>query len=160
MAERTLLLYVHLLSMAAVVGGSLFMTFILTPLARKVLGERERMQLLAAVLKRFHPFLLLCYGLLLVSGAWMVTDVKIASGVNYFKTYGGILIWKLGLVFAALMVASYQFFGLGTGIVYAVENNLELKDAMRRLQRLWHASLANLAILFAVVYLGLRLSRG
>ena len=89
----------------------------------------------------------------------MLTQYKIASGVNFFRAYGDILIIKLGLVFLAMMIASYQFFGLGTGIVHTIENGLDTKGLPSKFKRLRYAAMLNIAVILVIIYLGLRLSR-
>ena len=117
----------------------------------------------AGVIKKFHPTELLCYGVALMTGAWMITRFKIDAGVNYFMEYGKPLGFKLILVFILMMVACGKFFGLGTGIVYLVEEGGSSPESQaeisRKLKVLMILSWTTIAFLLITIYMGLYLAR-
>jgi len=153
------LAFMHVVSISLLVGSSVFFSVILLPISQSVLSQGDYYKLLGRIIKRFHPLLLLCYGLALMSGLWILTRYKIVSGVNYFQEYGNILIAKFSLAFAAIMVSCYQFFGLGTGIVYAMEEGLDTADFPKKIRLMRMTSGITIAIFAALIYLGLALSR-
>ena len=153
------LAFVHLLAVIGGLGGSFFMVFILSPVAKKNLDQEKFQLLIGNLIRRFHPFVLGCYGVLILTGAWMLTRYKIDAGINYFDEYGTLLFAKLGLVFVAIMIACYQFFGLGTMIVAMIQGEIDKKDLPKKLKLLRLTSLINFCILLTVVFLGLALTR-
>ena len=153
------LAFLHLTAVIGGIGGSFFLVFILSPVAQKLFQKDQYHKLIARVITRFHPFYLGCYGFLVLTGAWILTRYKIDAGVNYFHEYGNILFAKLALVFFAILIACYQFFGLGTLIVAMAEGEVDSGDMPKKIRLLWITSWINLVILLGTVYLGLALTR-
>lgn len=153
------LVFFHVLSLAVALGGLVFLAVILSPIAQGALPPADYQKLLAKIIRRFHPLLLLCYGALIMTGAWLVTGRKIQAGVNYFQSFGQLLGLKLILVFVSIMIACYQFFGLGTVIVAMVEGEAAPENLPAKLNRLRLTSVLNALVLLIILYMGLALSR-
>ena len=158
------LVFFHVLAVIAALGGSLFLMFVLFPVAQTSLDEKQYLKFMAQVIKRFHPWLLACYGALILTGAWIITRYKIDAGVNFFNEYGKLLAIKLALVFLLVLVSSYQFFGIGTQIVYLVEGEnadpvAHAGEIKAYLQRLRLTSWISLGLFLVIIYLGLAISR-
>ena len=154
-----LLIFFHILPIMIALGGNFFVVFILSPIVKDTLDVALQQKLIARVIRKFHPLELLCYGVSLMTGAWLITRYKIASGIHFFSEYGTSLGIKLGFVFVLLMVACGKFFGVGTGLVYIVEEGdaeakAELPKKMKTLQNLtWLTILFSIATILSGLYL-------
>jgi putative copper export protein len=160
--EGMFLALFHLIGVVVAVGGLVFLVFIFLPVADDDFSKKERHRMVAKAIKRFHPLLLLCYGLLILTGAWMITRYKIDAGVNYFSEYGRPLIFKLTLVFLSILLSCYQFFGLGLPILYAVEeayDSFDKKALESKITQMRWVALANIVLLIFIIYLGLVITR-
>ncbi len=105
--------YLHLLSALIYLGGMVFIGGFLVPSARR-LGEAGRtLEAIGQVLKIVHPILLGSLGLLIITGAAMLTSLKAALGSRYFSQLITTLGPKLFVVFILTLLSSYQFFRLG-----------------------------------------------
>jgi uncharacterized membrane protein len=107
------LAYLHVVSALIFLGGMVFIAGLLVPSARR-LGEAGRtLQTIGQVVKIVHPVLLASLGILIVTGAAMLTDLKAALGSRYFSQLFAALGSKLLVVFILALLSSYQFFRLG-----------------------------------------------
>jgi len=105
--------YLHVVSALIYLGGMVFIAGLLVPSARR-LGEAGRtLQTIGQAVKIVHPVLLASLGLLIVTGAAMLTNLKAALGSRYFSQLFAALGPKLLVVFILALLSSYQFFRLG-----------------------------------------------
>ena len=108
-----LLLYVHLLAALLYLGGMVCVAGLLIPVARRLPEGRVTMRAVVQLVAILHPVLLAALGVLIVTGAAMVTDLKVALGSRYFSQVFATLGPKLLVVFILALLNAYQFFGLG-----------------------------------------------
>jgi len=159
------ILYGHLTFACFLIGGMAFFSILVKSL-RGRLSPEEFAGEVVSILRFYHPFILLCVGVLIMSGAWYLTGLKIAMGPSFgviFVPLG----FKLGVVFLIVMGLSFQFFALGlrltrgTGpagngrpITEGTDERLRLIRAVER------ANIVNLIFALAAVFLGLSMSKG
>jgi uncharacterized membrane protein len=105
--------YLHVVLAVLYMGGMLFIGAFLIPAARRFREARRTLESIAQVVRVVHPISLASLGLLILSGAAMLTDLKAALGDRYFGQLFSTLGPKLLLVFILALLNSYQFFGLG-----------------------------------------------
>lgn len=143
-------------------GSAFYFAFGAVPMANR-LPEPERLQSLRRNVKFYHLTFLLTMSCMVVTGAWRLTDYKIALGMQYFNDISTVLIIKLLLFFAVYILAAYQSFGLalrltGTGEkAMSDEVPAELVDGI--VGRMRSIAVLNLFLMAAVAYMGLMLSR-
>src|SRR5262245_18972271 len=111
-----LLILLHLLPWTVAVGVAFYFAFAAVPLANRFLSWEERLKTLKRHVKFYHVTFLLTMSLMVVTGAWRLTDYKIALGTQYFADVSTVLIVKLLIFFAVYLLAAYQSFGLGLRI--------------------------------------------
>jgi hypothetical protein len=133
-------------------------------------GAESGTRLIVAGMRAFHPFYLACVGVLIVSGGFYLTRLKVGLGAEYFPRLLAVLGTKLLLVFALAMLASYQCFGVGLPL----ERSLLAPEAdgapgpagpelLRRqaamVRRLRGCALVSVVMLMVIMYLGLSMGR-
>ena len=109
----SVLSYLHLVLALLYLGGMVFTGGVLIPSARGLRDGRKSLRATSQVVKVLHPVLLGSLGLLILTGAAMVTSLKAALGDRYFSQLFATLGPKLLVVFILALLNSYQFFGLG-----------------------------------------------
>ncbi len=160
-----LILYAHLAFACFFIGGMTFFSILVKSLRRRLTPEEFAGEVVS-ILRFYHPFILICMGVLIMSGAWYLTGLKAAMGASFGRIFVPLAL-KLGVVFLIVMGMSFQFFGLGlrltrgTGpagngrtIGDTTEERLGLIRAVER------ANAANLILGLAAVFFGLSLSKG
>ena len=165
-------LLVHLTAAGLALGGMAFFGGIYIPRLRRAAagGPEGSARLIVAGMRAFHPFFLACVGVLIVSGGFYLTRLKVELGAEYLPRLLVVLGTKLLLVFVLAMLASYQCFGVGLPL----ERSLLLSegdgassgqdaDLARRqaalVRRLQGCALANVVLLIVIMYLGLSMGR-
>ena len=109
----SVLSYLHLVLALLYLGGMVFTGGVLIPSARGLRDGRKSLQATSQMVKVVHPVLLGSLGLLILTGAAMLTTLKAALGDRYFSQLFATLGPKLLVVFILALLNSYQFFGLG-----------------------------------------------
>jgi uncharacterized membrane protein len=155
----------HLVAAALYLGGTLTLGAAVLPAFRGE-GDAGRRATLARILRVAHPVSLASLGILVLTGAGGVTALKEAYGAQFAARWFGPLGLKLLLVFILLLVASYEFFGLGLRLTRAAareaagEEGLAPEVHARLVARLQSVALANGLLGAAASILGLVLARG
>ncbi len=108
--------FAHLLASMVYLGGSWFLGAALIP-ALSTATPEQRVRVVAAVIRWYHPTSLAALGVLVMTGAFALTSAKAALGPEYFPRLFMLLGPKLLLAFVLVMLSSYQFFGLGLRLV-------------------------------------------
>ncbi len=108
--------FAHLLASMVYLGGSWFLGAALIP-ALSTATPEQRVRVVAAVIRWYHPTSLAALGVLVMTGAFALTSAKAALGPAYFPRLFTLLGPKLLLAFVLVMLSSYQFFGLGLRLV-------------------------------------------
>ena len=161
--------YAHLVLALVYVGGMAFTGGLLIPAARRLREPVAALEWTGQAIKILHPILLACLGLSIMTGAGMLTELKVVLGGRYFDHVFSTLGPKLLVVFILALLNSYQFFGLGLPLSRSIpevaegptgmpqEQMTALLTLMGRLQRCAWAA----AVLAGVAgVLGLALRRG
>ena len=161
--------YLHLMAAVLYLGGMAFVGGLLIPVARRLRGGRKTVEAIGHLVKIVHPVSLAALGLLIMTGAIMLTDLKIALGGRYFSQLFATLGPKLLVVFVLALLNSYQFFGLGLRLTRSIAQEAEGQTAVTEEQvaamlptvgRLQRCAWTSIALGAAAVYLGLAMGHG
>ena len=110
--------WVHLLAVAAYLGATLAVALVFLPAAEAVEDPALQRRVLARGLRPYNVLSVGALGVLVISGASGLTDLKAMLGPDF-----GRLLWrlvgKLGLTFVLINVATYLSFGLAHRLVRA-----------------------------------------
>ncbi len=112
MLTTQLLVFVHLLALAAFFGAQFAMLYMLPPIAQQASDEAGRRAILIQGFRFYNPFTLAMLGVLVITGAMRLTDLKAAMAAGYYARIGGLLAFKLTLVFLLIFIQTYVTFGL------------------------------------------------
>lgn len=110
--------FVHLLALAAYLGSTLAVALVLLPAAEELKDAALQRRVLARALRPYNVLSIGALGVLVISGASGLTDLKATLGPAF-----GRLLWpllgKLTLSFVLINVATYLSFGLAHRLVRA-----------------------------------------
>jgi hypothetical protein len=157
-----LLILFHLVPWTLGMGSAFYFAFAAVPLANRLPGP-ERLLALRRNVKFYHITFLLTMSLMVITGAWRLTDYKIALGTQYFNDVSNVLIVKLLIFFAVYILAAYQSFGLALRLTGTGEKAMEdevpaaLVDGV--VHKMRSIAVLNLFLMTATAYVGLMLSR-
>ena len=159
------ILYGHLVFACFFVGGMLFFSLLLRSL-RGRLRPDEFVGEVALILRFYHPFMLICMGVLIMTGAWYLTGLKMAMGPAFGRLFVP-LGMKLGAVFVLIMGMSFQFFALGLRITRGIGpagNGRPIGDTTEERLRVIRAvewtNLVNIFLGLITILFGLSLGKG
>jgi len=158
-----LLILFHLLPWALGMGAAFYFAFISVPVANKLLEGEKRLQFIRWNIKYYSPFFLLMMSIVVVTGAWRLTDYKVVLGIQYFHDVATVLIVKLALFLVVYLLAAYQSFGLGLRVTgqgdQAMEDSVGAEVVDRVFKKMRIITIINLIFMSAAAYVGLELSR-
>jgi len=106
------LTWLHLCAMAAYVGAQFAVIYMLIPTAETAPNEAARRSSLIAGFKFYNPFTIAVLGIVVISGATRLTDLKASMKFDYFARIGSALELKLALAFVLIFIQTYVTFGL------------------------------------------------
>lgn len=161
--QSYLLILFHLVPWALGMGAVFYFAFVAVPIANRMLTGETRLKFIRWNIKYYSPFFLLMMSIMVITGAWRLTDYKVVFGLEYFSKISTVLIIKLLLFFVVYILAAYQSFGLGLRVTgqgdKAMEDPVEasLVDGVFSKMRL--IAIINLIVMTATAYVGLILSR-
>jgi uncharacterized membrane protein len=112
MSSGQFLMWIHLCAMAAYVGAQFAVIYMLIPAAATAPTEAARRASLIAGFKFYNPFTIGVLGVIVISGAMRLTDLKASMKFDYFARIGSALELKLALAFLLIFVQTYITFGL------------------------------------------------
>jgi putative copper export protein len=153
-------LWLHVLSLATYFGTTVAVVLMILPLARAEPDPAARRRLLARTLRVYNPLVIAALGVLLMTGAFNLTSYKAALRGVFFSELGHLLMWKLGLSFALIMLATYSVFGLGHRLVRAEQwqEPVEAEKEAGIMRRLMGTLIVALLLTAVIAVLGLRLA--
>lgn len=112
MDRADLLLWVHLLAISAYFGAQFALIYMLLPAAEQAGDEQRRRAALIAGLRFYNPFTIAMLGVVVITGAMRLTDVKAELKFDYFSRVLAPLGVKLALAFLLIFIQTYLTFGL------------------------------------------------
>ena len=150
---------IHLLAMAVYVGTTLALVLMLLPAAEAVDDPGVQRRLLARGLRLYNVLSVGALGVLVISGASQLTDLKAHLGPAYAA-----LLWplveKLTLTFVLINVATYLSFGLAHRLVRAELGQLPVEPEKQAgmIRRMRSAGWFGIALAAWTTWIGLALA--
>ena len=147
----------HIISLTLHIGFVAALWLVLLPALREDSLRRSRVDLLVRVLRVYNPAQIGLLGILTLTGASRITDLKALHGASYAQEFGAALAVKLLLAFFVIMLGTWQCMGIAHRFVRLHESPEGVTDdgvdaVLRRLER---SSVVMLAFLAATVWAGL-----
>jgi uncharacterized membrane protein len=106
------LIWIHVLGWAAYFGAQFAVIYMLMPAAETAGDEAHRRAILITGFKFYNPFSIGVLGIVVITGAMRLTDLKAEMQFDYFARIGEPLALKLGLAFLLIFLQTYITFGL------------------------------------------------
>ena len=98
--------------MSAYFGAQFAVIYMLLPVAEQAGDESRRRAALITGFKFYNPFTIAMLGIVVITGAMRLTDVKAEMKFEYFSRIWEALSLKLGLAFLLIFIQTYITFGL------------------------------------------------
>src|SRR3989442_4411192 len=152
--------WVHLLAVAVYLGATLAVALVFLPAMETVEDPALQRRLLARGLRPYNVLSVGALGVLVISGASGLTDMKAMLGREF-----GRLVWplvgKLSLTFVLINVATYLSFGLAHRLVRAELGQLPVEPEKQawRMRRVAPRAWVGVALAAWTVWVGLKLGR-
>jgi hypothetical protein len=152
--------WVHLLGVAVYLGSTLAVALVFLPAMEAVEDPALQRRLLARGLRTYNVLSVGALGVLVISGASGLTDLKATLGREF-----GRLLWplvsKLSLTFVLINVATYFSFGLAHRLVRAELGQLpvEAEKQAGMIRRMRGAAWLGVALAAWTTWVGMRLGR-
>lgn len=149
---------IHVLALATYFGATLAFVVVFLPAAEAVDDAAVQRTVLARGLRPYNVLSVGALGVLIISGASRLTDLKAQLGPAF-----GNLVWplvtKLALTFLLTMVATYLSFGIGHRLVKAELGMLpiEVEKQHGMIRRMRGAAWMGIAVAAWTTWVGLRL---
>jgi hypothetical protein len=98
--------------MSAYFGAQFGVLYMLLPVAEQAADESQRRAALITGFKFYNPFTIAMLGIVVITGAMRLTDVKAEMKFDYFARIFAALSFKLMLAFLLIFIQTYITFGL------------------------------------------------
>jgi uncharacterized membrane protein len=131
--------WLHLLGLTVYLGALIGLRFVLFPVLSGVQDHETRVALLSRTLKLYNPVQIGALGILVLTGAFQLTELKAVYRDLFLQQIGWSLAVKLGLSFFLIMISTYQAMGVGHRFVKRCElgdpvSPDDLQSVIRRLK--------------------------
>ncbi len=152
--------WIHLLAMGSYLGATLAVAVVFLPAAAAVEDPGLQRRVLARGLRPYNVLSVGALGVLVISGASGLTDLKALLGADF-----GRLLWplvgKLSLTFVLINVATYLSFGLAHRLVRAELGQLPVEPEKQAgmIRRMRSAAWLGVALAAWTTWIGIRLIR-
>src|SRR2546428_10236998 len=105
--------WLHLLALTAYWGALAGLWVIVLPALSLLESHEARLKLLSRSLKLYNPLQCGALGLLVLTGAIQVTDLKAASREMFMQQFGTVLGLKLVVSFVLILLSTQQTMAVG-----------------------------------------------
>lgn len=112
MESGDILIWLHMLGMAAYFGAQFAVIYMLIPSAEQAGDDDHRRAALISGFRFYNPFTIAMLGVVVITGAMRLTDLKAELKFQYFSRIWGPLSVKLALAFLLIFIQTYVTFGL------------------------------------------------
>ncbi|MBI4523659.1 MAG: hypothetical protein HY695_07600 [Deltaproteobacteria bacterium] len=131
--------WLHFTALAVYLSALIGIGWVLFKAVSVVNSDRTQISLLVRSLKIYNPVQTGALGLLILSGAFQLTDLKAAYRENFIKELGGMLELKLFFAFILIMLSTFQSMGVAHRFVKRCEGGEacttgDVRSVVRRLR--------------------------
>ncbi len=147
----------HIISLTLHIGLVTGLWRVLLPALRLEPGSEARTRFLVRALRLYNPAQIGLLGVLTLTGASQITDLKALHGSAYSQEFGAGLAVKLLLAFCVIMLGTWQCMGIAHRFVRQSESpeGVTAEGVDRVLRKLDQSSVLMLLFLSVTVWVGL-----
>ena len=154
-----LISWLHLLALAVFLGAVLGLwILVLSPLST-ISSYNDRLVFLIKSLKVYNPLQIGALGVLLMTGAFQITELKQSYGAGFANALAAILGLKLALAFVVIITSTYQSMGLAHRFVRQTEQPEPIPEQKfnSTIRRLRVSSIIILVLTLVTILVGIRI---
>lgn len=154
-----LISWLHLTSLAVYLGSLIGLRFMVLPALSVIKNHDDQVKLLARSLRLYNPLQTGSLGLLVLSGAFQLTDLKAAYRELFLKELGVILGLKLIFSFVLIVFSTYQSMGVAHRFVrrHEGDESFSPQEFQSVTQRLSTSTVVILLLAIITLWLGVQL---
>ncbi|MFQ5683071.1 MAG: hypothetical protein ACE5HC_07340 [Candidatus Binatia bacterium] len=151
--------FLHLLALVFYVGSAIGLWLSLISCLSVIKDYQEQIKILVRSLKVYNPVQTAALGLLVLSGAFQLTDLKAAYREHFIQALGMILGLKLFLAFFLILLSTYQSMGVGHRFVRRIESGEDVspQEFQSTIRRLKSSAILIVCLAVIIMWLGLRM---
>ena len=152
--------WAHLLGLAVYLGSTLALALMVLPAVQQIADPALQRRALAKALRPYNVLSIGALGVLLMTGASALTDLKATMRADFGRLLWP-LAWKLLLAFLLINVATYLSFGLAHRLVRAEIGQLPVEPERQAsiIRRMRGTAWIAVALAAYTTWIGLRLLR-
>jgi len=152
--------WAHLLGLAVYLGSTLALALMVLPAVQQIADPALQRRALAKALRPYNVLSIGALGVLLMTGASALTDLKATMRADFGRLLWP-LAWKLLLAFLLINVATYLSFGLAHRLVRAEIGQLPVEPERQAsiIRRMRGTAWVAVALAAYTTWIGLRLLR-
>ncbi len=151
--------WLHLLALSVFLGALIGLwILVLSPLSA-INHHEDQVAFLTGSLKVYNPLQIGALGLMILTGAFKITELKEIYGVQFARELGATLGLKLALAFVIILLSTYQSMGLAHRFVKRAEQPEPItnQDLGSTVQRLRGSMIIILILTLLTVLVGIRI---
>lgn len=151
--------WLHLLALALYLGAVIGLWLVLLPSLRAIRSEEARLKRLARGLKFYNPLQIGALGVVVLTGAFQITDLKATYRGLFIQQFGATLAIKLTLSFVLIVLSTYQAMGVAHRFVrrYEAGESISATELDTIIRQLKFSAIALLLLAVPTLWLGIRL---
>ncbi len=151
--------WIHVAALSVYLGTLISLWAIFLPVISEVKDHEEQIRLLARSLKRYDPVQTAALGLLVLSGAFQLTDLKSAYRELFLQEIGLTLELKLICSFFLIILSTYQTMGIAHRFVRRHQSGeaLSFQEFQSVVRRLRVSTLPILLLAAFILWLGVQM---
>jgi hypothetical protein len=153
--------WLHLLALTAYVGAIAGLLAIVLPGLALLETHEARLKLLSRSLKFYNPMQSGALGMMVLTGAFQITDLKAEYRELFAREFGAMLGLKLALSFVLILFSTHQSMAVALRFVRRAEGGepIALEELQSVAERLRRSTLFLLALSAVTVWTGTQLRR-
>tara|TARA_B100001964_G_C14259762_1_gene614668 strand:- start:282 stop:770 length:489 start_codon:yes stop_codon:yes gene_type:complete len=158
LAQKDVLIFIHILALTVALGGSVFQVFILPLIAREKSNQKNKIQIIARSISLFSPISFGMLSIVVFTGILLLfsltKDISNISSSFYLNVFSV----KIVLVTAIFSIAAFQTFNLRFKIVFMDINKINEENPPKQFRFMRTCSIINIILTTIVVLLGITMS--
>lgn len=151
--------WLHLTALAVYLGSLAGLWLFSLSRLPNIKGHEGQAKFLIRSLKLYNPVQIGALGVLVLSGAFQLTDLKAAYRESFMQELGATLGWKLATSFVLIIFSTYQSMGVGHRFVRRYEGGepVSPRDVQAVTRRLKISTLCILALAMVTAWFGVKM---
>ncbi len=157
-AQKDILIFIHILALAIVLGGSIFEVFILPPILKKKTDKTNKIQTIARAISLFSPINFGVLAVMVFTGALLLFSLNEKISNISSPLYLNVFFIKILLVSVIFSIAAYQTFHLRFRIVTMNVDKISGENLPKPFRIMRTCSIINIILITIVILLGVSMS--